>query len=76
MRGNGIPLAARIVHVADAFDAMVTNRHYRSGLPLRTAILELSANAGTQFDPAITSVMLKLIDEGRKNSAEQAKCSG
>jgi HD-GYP domain-containing protein (c-di-GMP phosphodiesterase class II) len=65
LAGDRIPLAARIVHVADAFDAMVTHRHYRNALPLRDAIRELRVNAGTQFDPVITLVMLKIIEDGK-----------
>lgn len=65
LAGERIPLAARIVHVADAFDAMVTHRHYRSALPLREAIRELRVNAGTQFDPVIALVMLKMIEDGK-----------
>jgi len=64
LAGDRIPLAARIVHVADAFDAMVTHRHYRNALTLPEAILELRGNSGTQFDPAITPVMLRLIETG------------
>jgi HD-GYP domain-containing protein (c-di-GMP phosphodiesterase class II) len=64
LAGDRIPLAARIVHVADAFDAMVTHRHYRNALPLREAIRELRVNSGTQFDPTITPVMLRLIETG------------
>jgi HD-GYP domain-containing protein (c-di-GMP phosphodiesterase class II) len=64
LAGDRIPLAARIVHVADAFDAMVTHRHYRSALALPEAIIELRVNSGTQFDPAITPVMLRLIETG------------
>jgi HD-GYP domain-containing protein (c-di-GMP phosphodiesterase class II) len=65
LSGEQIPLSARIVHVADAFDSMVTHRHYRNALPLRKAIAELQVNSGTQFDPAAASVMLKLIGEGK-----------
>jgi putative nucleotidyltransferase with HDIG domain len=64
LSGDRIPLAARIVHVADAFDAMVTHRHYRKALALPEAILELRVNSGTQFDPVITPVLLRLIETG------------
>jgi putative nucleotidyltransferase with HDIG domain len=64
LAGDRIPLAARIVHVADAFDAMVTHRHYRNALALPEAVRELQVNSGTQFDPAITPVMLRLIEDG------------
>ena len=65
LAGERIPLAARIVHVADAFDAMVTHRHYRNALPLPDAILELRVNSGTQFDPVVTLAMLKIIEDGK-----------
>ncbi len=51
LAGEEIPVAARIVHVADAYDAMVTDRPYRKGLGHAQAIEILKANAGNQFDP-------------------------
>ena len=51
LRGNEIPLAARIVHVADAYDAMTSARAYRPARPLAAAMAELHLYAGTQFDP-------------------------
>ena len=51
LRGDEIPLAARIVHVADAYDAMTSARAYRPARPLSTAIAELRLYSGTQFDP-------------------------
>lgn len=68
LSGEGIPAAARIVHVADAFDSMTTNRSYRMALPLSRAIEELQANLGTQFDPVATTAFLKLIHEGRHDA--------
>jgi putative nucleotidyltransferase with HDIG domain len=65
LAGDRIPLAARIVRVADAFDSMVTTRHYRNALGVRAATRELRDNAGTQFDPAIAALTLRLIEEGR-----------
>ena len=56
--GEDIPLAARILLVCDAFDAMTTDRPYRKALPTDTALAELSANAGTQFDPRVVDVFL------------------
>lgn len=56
--GGEIPLAARILLVCDAFDAMTTDRPYRAALPVETALNELSANAGTQFDPRVVDVFL------------------
>lgn len=51
-KGEEIPLAARIVAVADAYQAMVEDRPYRSSRTPADAVAELEANAGTQFDPA------------------------
>jgi putative nucleotidyltransferase with HDIG domain len=52
LRGEAIPVAARIVHVADAFDAMTSARAYRSGRPAAEAMAELVRHAGTDFDLA------------------------
>ena len=65
LAGNAVPIDARIVHVADAFDAMTTSRSYRSALPLRAAIHEIERNAGFQFDPAAAKTFLRLIAGGR-----------
>src|SRR2546421_39461 len=51
--GEQIPLAARIIAVCDAFDAMVTTRPYRIGMSPEDALAELRRCAGTQFDPAV-----------------------
>jgi HD-GYP domain-containing protein (c-di-GMP phosphodiesterase class II) len=64
LAGDAIPMDARIVHVADAFDAMTTSRSYRSALPLRAAIMEIERNAGFQFDPTAAKTFLRLIAEG------------
>jgi response regulator RpfG family c-di-GMP phosphodiesterase len=51
LKGDDIPLIARVVSVADAFDAMTSDRPYRSKRPLATAMEEIVRGAGTQFDP-------------------------
>ena len=53
LSGDSIPLGARILAVADAFDAMTSARPYRQALPADDALLELRANAGKQFDPEL-----------------------
>jgi HD-GYP domain-containing protein (c-di-GMP phosphodiesterase class II) len=53
LRGEGIPLAARLVQVADAFDSMTRGRIYRWGIPTTVALEEIKRNAGTQFDPRV-----------------------
>jgi HD-GYP domain-containing protein (c-di-GMP phosphodiesterase class II) len=55
--GENIPLAARILAVADAYDAMTSNRPYRHAMSRQAALDELRSNAGTQFDPNIVEVV-------------------
>ena len=57
-------IEARILAVADSFDAMTSDRPYRKALALDSAIRELDENAGTQFDPAIVEVFLQVIEDG------------
>jgi putative nucleotidyltransferase with HDIG domain len=64
LAGDVVPIEARIVHVADAFDAMTTTRSYRSALSLRAASHEIEKNAGGQFDPVAAKAFLKLLDDG------------
>lgn len=61
LRGDNIPLGARIVHVVDAFDAMTTSRPYRKAMSPETATAILRKCAGTQFDPAVVEVFLRLV---------------
>jgi len=64
LAGEAIPLEARIVHVADAFDAMVTHRSFRKARPVAEALEELRRNAGTQFDPAVIEAFLRRLRKG------------
>jgi putative two-component system response regulator len=57
--GNDIPLGARIIAIADAFDAMTSDRPYRSAMSIAEAIDEIKRYAGTQFDPNIVTALLK-----------------
>ncbi len=63
-KGMEIPLFARIICVADAFDAMSSRRCYRGELPIEFIVEELKKCAGTQFDPEIVVHMLAMIEEG------------
>lgn len=54
LRGEEIPIGSRIVSVMDSFDAMISSRPYRTGLPLDEAIRRLQVGSGTQFDPVVT----------------------
>ncbi len=61
--GEGIPQIARIIAVADSYDAMSSNRSYRSALPQNVVRNEIEKGRGTQFDPKFADIMLELIDE-------------
>jgi HD-GYP domain-containing protein (c-di-GMP phosphodiesterase class II) len=62
LSGDNIPLGARIIAVADAFDAMTTTRPYRKALPVAEAHRRLAEGAGTQWDPRVISVFLELLE--------------
>jgi diguanylate cyclase (GGDEF)-like protein len=62
LRGDDIPLGARIIAVCDAFDAMVTDRPYRTGMPVAEALAELRRCAGSQFDRRVVEEFCRLAD--------------
>ena len=64
LKGEEIPINARIIGIADAFDAMTANRVYRKQLDIDFVLHELQRCRGTQFDPKLTDILLMLIDEG------------
>ncbi|MCE5270701.1 HD domain-containing protein [bacterium] len=64
LTGEDIPLAGRLVAVADSFDAMTSDRPYRKGMNLEQAIQELKRNSGTQFDPRVVELFLYLLESG------------
>ncbi len=64
LRGEAIPTMARIIAVCDTFDAMTSDRPYRKGLPVETAIQELRRYAGTQFDPEVVDLFVAAFDRG------------
>lgn len=63
LKGEDIPLDARIIGIADAFDAMTANRVYRKKLDINKVIDELKRCSGTQFDPKLVEILLSLIDD-------------
>ena len=67
LRGEEIPLEARIVSACDAFNAMTTTRSYREAMPLSAAVAELIEHSGTQFDPRVVDVLVRLV--GRSDGA-------
>lgn len=62
LRGNEIPALARILAVADAYDAMTSKRSYRNPLPQAKVREEIVNGSGTQFDPKYADIMIRLID--------------
>ena len=65
LRGEAIPLAARIFSVVDTFDAITNDRPYRRAQPLEHAISEIRQGSGTQFDPTIVRAFIELLTETR-----------
>lgn len=65
LAGEDIPLIARMICVADSFDAMNTNRVYRKKLTKEFIMKEIETNKGKQFDPEIADVMIRLLKEGK-----------
>lgn len=65
IRGEEIPLMARILCVADSFDAMVTARSYKPSIEVEEALHNLEEDAGRQFDPKLVPVFVRNIREGR-----------
>jgi HD-GYP domain-containing protein (c-di-GMP phosphodiesterase class II) len=62
LRGENIPLVARIFSVVDAFDAMTTDRPYRRALTIPEALRRLDSGAGTQFDPDVVKSFMGLVE--------------
>ena len=71
LKGKQIPLFARIVAVADTFDAMTTKRVYRKQIDLKYTINEIRKHKGTQFDPEIVDVFLELFENHQLKEKEE-----
>ena len=69
LRGSSIPLGAAIVGLADAWDAMTTDRPYHRALAPREAEAELRKNRGTQFAPAVVDAFFRVLE--RSGAAER-----
>ena len=61
LKGEEIPLEARILAIADAFAAMTSDRSYCDALPIEEALEEVKRGAGTQFDPHLVKVFISVI---------------
>jgi HD-GYP domain-containing protein (c-di-GMP phosphodiesterase class II) len=72
LSGEDIPLIARVVSVADAFDSMVRARPYGYGISRKAALGEIEENSGTQFDPRIVRALLEVVYAPRDQQANSA----
>lgn len=73
IKGKEIPFIARITSVADAYDAMTTNRIYRKALSHEHALEEIIRNSGTQFDPDVVKVFIKWWEETFQKNPQKSK---
>ncbi len=65
LAGEKIPLLARIICVADCFDAMTSNRCYRNKIDIERVVADFKENSGKQFDPTVVPHMLEMIEDGK-----------
>jgi HD-GYP domain-containing protein (c-di-GMP phosphodiesterase class II) len=70
LKGDEIPLFARIIAIADAYHAMTNNRPYRKALPKSEAVRELTRNRGTQFDAVLVDAFIKGLHQRNMISAD------
>ena len=73
LEGECIPEISRIIAVADAYDAMTSDRSYRKAIPQDVVRSEIERGRGVQFDPKVADIMLKIIDEDSDYSLRQKK---
>src|SRR5437016_8329203 len=74
LKGEDIPLGARIIHVADALDSMLTTRIYRAARPAAEALQELRQAAGTQFCPRCVSALERILPlESLQSDTDRAR---
>ena len=71
LAGENIPLVARIISVADAYDAMTSNRSYHKTMPQSVVRDQIAKGMGSQFDPKIARIMLDMIDEDMQYEMRQ-----
>lgn len=69
LSGTEIPLFARIMAIADSFDAMTSKRVYRNEIDLENTLIDIERNKGTQFDPEITDVFLSIFKNKKDKKA-------
>ena len=75
IKGEEIPEQARIIAVADAYDAMTSYRSYRDPMPQEKVRSEIEKGKGTQFDPQFADIMLEMMNEDKKYDLREKKKS-
>jgi HD-GYP domain-containing protein (c-di-GMP phosphodiesterase class II) len=65
LAGTMIPLGARIISLADVFDALVTGRDYKNAFPIPDAVGEIEKNKGKQFDPALADAFIQTLKDAK-----------
>src|SRR6185295_11403583 len=70
LKGHDIPLIARIISVADTYDAMTSDRSYRRALPHEVAVAEIDRCSSTQFDPEVAARFIEKIEGYREERRE------
>jgi len=73
IKGEDIPLQARIIAVADVYDALTTNRSYRKALSSEAALEEIAGERGSHFDPCLVDIFHRIHTEGRELSKHEGK---
>jgi HD-GYP domain-containing protein (c-di-GMP phosphodiesterase class II) len=71
LSGHNIPLVGRIVSIADAYDAMTSDRAYRRALPHEVAVGEIERCAGTQFDPELAALFVRRLEDERTEAGKR-----
>ena len=72
-KGEEIPLSARVMAVADVFDALVSKRSYKEGFPIEKALAIITEGIGTQFDPQVAQAFLDAEAEVRRVAQEHSE---
>ena len=72
LAGSAIPIGARCLCLADSFDAMISKRSYKEAMSVEEALTEIRRNLGTQFDPSLGELFIRLVEEGRIQVSAEA----
>ncbi|RMF59149.1 MAG: response regulator [Calditrichaeota bacterium] len=70
LKGDAIPYFSRVLAIIDSYEALISDRIYRKGVGKQAALMEIKANAGTQFDPELVDVFIKIMQDQNGQSME------